>query len=247
MGALNMSDLAHETGRKPRQLSSSDQAASNEAVAQAEAAHSRYRIRFGKQGPLRYCSHLDLMRVWERVFRRAGTPLVYSQGFNPRPKLQIAAGLPLGYCSTCEVLDIWLVGDLPQPGATLSLLQAVSPPGLAVEAIHPVDLREPALQSLTRLAIYHVILGSGQVDRPVLEERVKAMLAETDIMRERRGKTYKLRPLIKEIEIESDDPLTLRMMLSLSQDKGTGRPDEVLEALGIDPLSAHVTRTAIEF
>lgn len=187
------------------------------------------------------------MRVWERVFRRANVPLVYSQGFNPRPKLQIAAGLPLGYCSTFEVLDVWLVGDLSEPDATLSLLQDMSPPGLIVEAIQPVDLRGPALQSLTRLASYQVILSGGQVDRPALEKRLKALLAQTEVMRERRGKTYNLRPLIKEIEVVSVDPLTLQMALALSQHQGTGRPDEVLEALGLDPLSAHVMRTMIEF
>jgi radical SAM-linked protein len=187
------------------------------------------------------------MRVWERVFRRAGVPLVYSQGFNPQPKLQIAAGLPLGYCSTSEVLDVWLEHDLTEPDATLDLLQDMSPAGLIVDAISPVDLRSPALQALTRRANYQVTLAHDQADQPMLETRVDAMMAQTEIVHERRGKTHDLRPLIEAIEVIAGDPLTLRMILTLSPQLGTGRPDEVLEVLGFDPLAAHVTRTAIEF
>jgi radical SAM-linked protein len=218
----------------------------NHDAPRAEKPQFRYRIRFGKTGPLRYCSLLDLMRVWERAFRRACVPLVYSRGFNPRPKLQIAAGLPLGYSSTCEVLDIWLEHDLPQPAQALSRLQLLCPPGLSVQSLEPADIRGPALQTLTRLASYQVSLDDT-VNRTALVEHLQAFLSQKQIVRERRGKTYDLRPLVKAIDIVPEDPLTLRMVLALSQDQGTGRPDMILEALGLDPLSARVTRTAIEF
>ncbi|MGF1504453.1 MAG: TIGR03936 family radical SAM-associated protein [Anaerolineae bacterium] len=68
---------------------------------------ARYRIRFGKQDDLRYTGNLDIARIWERTLRRAGAPGVYSNGYNPRPKLQIAAALPLGYSSVCEIVDVW--------------------------------------------------------------------------------------------------------------------------------------------
>jgi radical SAM-linked protein len=186
------------------------------------------------------------MRVWERVFRRARVPLVYSRGFNPRPKLQIAAGLPLGYSSTCEVLDIWLECDLPELAQALSRLQQMSPPGLSVQSLEPADVRGPALQTLTRWASYQVSLDD-RVNRTVLVERLQFFLSQKQDVRERRGKSYDLRPLVKAIDMAPGDPLTLRMVLALSQEQGTGRPDMVLEALGLDPLSAQVTRTAIEF
>jgi radical SAM-linked protein len=237
-----------EPGKRAEQDSSpSDRIAAEQVFPHAAVPYFRYRIEFGKEGPLRYCSHLDLMRVWERVLRRAAMPLVYSQGFNPRPKLQIAAGLPLGYSSTCEVLDVWLEVELPELQAVLSLLQHMSPPGLIVRSIKSVDLRSPALQTLTRLASYQVILADSHVDRALLEGRLKAMLSQAEVVRERRGKTYNLRPLIDEIELMPGEPVTLRMVLALSSEHGTGRPDEVLYALGLDPLSARVTRMAIQF
>ncbi|MDP3186130.1 MAG: TIGR03936 family radical SAM-associated protein, partial [Anaerolineales bacterium] len=63
------------------------------------------RITFSKTGALRYTGHLDLQRIWERTARRAGLPLVYSQGFHPQPKIQIAAALPLGFSGRAELVD----------------------------------------------------------------------------------------------------------------------------------------------
>jgi len=74
----------------------------------------RLRITFSKEGWLIYSSHLDLMRVWERALRRAGAPLAYSGGFNPRPKLQIARALPLGHVGEGELIDVWLEGLCPR-------------------------------------------------------------------------------------------------------------------------------------
>ena len=61
---------------------------------------------------MRYTSHLDLYRAWERLLRRAGAQLVFSQGYNPRPKLQLAAPLALGITSQAEIIDFWL-SDAP--------------------------------------------------------------------------------------------------------------------------------------
>jgi radical SAM-linked protein len=117
----------------------------------------RYRIRFGKRGVLRYTSHLDLARVWERLLRRVNAPLVYSQGFNPRPQMQFAAALPLGFESVTELIDVWLEGDVPSPADLLRQLTPAAPEGLNVAAICSVDPAGPALQTLTRSATYRVV------------------------------------------------------------------------------------------
>ncbi|MFN8461848.1 MAG: TIGR03936 family radical SAM-associated protein [Anaerolineales bacterium] len=72
----------------------------------------RIRITFSKQGALRYTGHLDLHKLWERAARRAELPLAYSQGFHPQPKMSLASALPLGFSSTCEVLDMRLERDV---------------------------------------------------------------------------------------------------------------------------------------
>jgi len=66
----------------------------------------RIRVKFAKTEPMRFTSHLDLYRAWERLLRRADVPLVFSQGYNPRPRIQLAAPLPLGITSNCEIIDI---------------------------------------------------------------------------------------------------------------------------------------------
>ena len=70
----------------------------------------RLRVTFAKTEPMRFTSHLDLYRAWERMLRRAGFPLVFSQGYNPRPRLQLATPLPLGITSRFEIIDFWLSG-----------------------------------------------------------------------------------------------------------------------------------------
>jgi radical SAM-linked protein len=160
--------------------------------------------------------------------------------------MQLAAALPLGCASTAEVLDIWLEGSAPEPEAMLSRLREVAPEGLSVESVEVVDLRGPALQTLTRSAAYEIVVGDA-IDRAALVERVEALLARSEIWRERRGKRYNLRSLIHTITVLPGDRPPLRVELGLSQQEGTGRPDEVLDALGLDALTAHVTRTAITF
>jgi radical SAM-linked protein len=66
----------------------------------------RLRLRFSRGARLKYISHLDLIRLWHRAFRRAGLELAYSEGFNPHPRIQIAAPLPLGVTGESELMDV---------------------------------------------------------------------------------------------------------------------------------------------
>ena len=85
----------------------------------------RIQITFSKQGSLRYTGHLDLHKLWERAARRAELPLAYSQGFHPQPKMNIAAALPLGFSSRCEVLDMRLEKAIPLDGLVEKLPAAL--------------------------------------------------------------------------------------------------------------------------
>jgi radical SAM-linked protein len=204
----------------------------------------RYRLRFAKDGPLRYSSHLDLARTWERMLRRAGAPLVYSLGFNPRPKMHFAAALPLGLRSTCEIVDIWLHAPQTPPGDLLAGLRASAPEGLDVLSAEVVDTDGPVLQTLAQSATYHIRLD----DPPPADElrrRAEALLARRSIPRQRRGKDYDLRPLIHALRVEGD-PSDCRLVAVLSLGQvGTGRPDELLDALGLEASRADVTRVEI--
>ena len=69
------------------------------------------RALFEKTGTAVYISHLDLMRLFQRAFKRAGLPLTHTKGFNPRPSVSIALPLSLGVSSRCELLDFDLEGE----------------------------------------------------------------------------------------------------------------------------------------
>jgi len=116
---------------------------------------TRLRIKFAKEGALRYVGHLDLHHIWQRSIRRAGLPLVYSQGFHPQPKIQLASALALGFSSQAEVVDIWIEKDAEWK---LDDLQAAAPNGITIFDMQEVELRGPALQTLIVSAEYEVTL-----------------------------------------------------------------------------------------
>ncbi len=195
---------------------------------------------------LQYTSHLDLARIWERSFRRASVPLVYSQGFNPRPQIQIAAALPLGFTSECELIDLWTQADLGDPTAAVDRIQAAVPDGIMIHELTIVPLKSPALQSVTTTASYRITTAED-IDCAHLQEAVSAFMATDSVMRERRGKQYDLRALIEKVAVSCSDPCMLEMIGALSPDRGTARPDELLDELGADPLRASVHRTEIRY
>jgi len=117
----------------------------------------RIRIAFTKQGPLRYTGHLDLHKLWERAARRAELPLAYSQGFHPQPKMNLAAALPLGFSSRCELLDMRLKNEITLDGLPARLNNTL-PPGIQVTNVEQVDERAPALQTQVVSAEYQVTL-----------------------------------------------------------------------------------------
>ena len=201
----------------------------------------RIRITFSKQGALRYTGHLDLHKLWERAARRAELPLAYSQGFHPQPKISLAAAVPLGFSSTCEVLDMRLERDFALDGLTEQLNETL-PPGIRVTSIEQVDERAPALQTQVVEAEYQVELPE-QADPSDLKRRIESALASESILRERRGKKYDLRPLIESLEA-MDDKI---VMLLAAREGATGRPEEVLDVLGIAFEETRIERTRLIF
>lgn len=204
----------------------------------------RIRLIFSKLDPMRYTGHLDLFRAWERTIRRAGLPLAYSQGFNPRPRINLASALPLGFTSTGEVMDIWLEEYRPLKTLKIALEDAL-PPGLSISEIYEIETTEPSLQSQLVYAEYKIIIFEVLDD---LDNRIEEILSKNSLPRERRGKTYDLRPLILSAMCLPSDDNYSRIHLHVTAHEGaTGRPDEFLLALGIDPTNTRIERTMLEF
>ena len=219
----------------------------------------RIRITFVKQDALRYTGHLDLHKLWERAARRAELPLAYSQGFHPQPKMNMAAALPLGFSSRCEVLDMRLEREIPLEDLP-ARLNTTLPSGLQVVEVVQVEEGEPALQTQVRSAEYEVTLTEA-VDASELQRRVDSLKDSKSIPRERRGKKYDLRPLIEELQLleSNGSPLIQehtpmgrlglqRIFMRLTAREGaTGRPEEVLDVLGIPFEGTRIERTRLVF
>jgi radical SAM-linked protein len=206
----------------------------------------RARITFTKQGALRYTGHLDLHRLWERAMRRADLPLSYSQGFHPQPKISIAAALPLGFSSLGEVLDVRFNAEIPTEEIAVRLKDNL-PSDIQVTKVESVDERGPALQTQVQSAAYKVVL-TEPVEGSELTRKVKELMNSETLPRERRGKFYDLRSLIEALDVitEADGKVGLQMKLA-ARDGATGRPEEVLNALGIEPEYTRVERSRLIF
>ena len=201
----------------------------------------RIRITFAKLGALRYTGHLDLHKLWERAARRAELPLAYSQGFHPQPKMNIAAALPLGFSSRCEVLDMRLEHEILLEGLR-EKLQGTLPTGIQVTDVESVDERAPTLQTQVVSAEYEVSLMEAGFGSEV-KRKIESVLEAESIIRTRRGKEYDLRPLIETLDL-----LDGKICMKLAAREGaTGRPEEVLDMLGIAFEDTRIERTRLIF
>jgi len=213
-------------------------------------AQQRWRVTFTKGPQLKYISHLDLSLAWERALRRAGMPLAYSQGFNPQARLQLASGLPLGYTSSAEILDVILDDPLPADDLAARLRPAL-PPGLTVTAVEEVDLKSPPLQPALRQAEYRVTVETA-LPAGELVARIAALLAadrlEQQRVRKQRAETFDLRPLVGDVRLEvaGGGHAVFWMRLSAGN-RGNVRPEAVLTALGLGEAYAQVERTKLIF
>lgn len=206
---------------------------------------ARVRLSYARGEALRYVSHLDMQLVWERTLRRAGVPLAFSQGFNPRPRMHMACALPLGFLSRCELVDLWLdlpAGTaLPDVDALAAQIQQAAAPGLEVLQSSLMALNLPPLQTQVKAAEYEA-LPLDAVDADRLAQLVRDLVAAESLPRERRNKPYDLRPLIEGLETRPGPGLWMRLT---AREGATGRPEEVLAALGLDAADWRVERTAL--
>jgi len=208
----------------------------------------RLRLSFTKTGPTRYIGHLDLARTLERALNRAKIPIAYTQGFNQRPRMALAAALPLGFTSSHELADILMAEEM-EPDAARRQMMTRMAPGIEVYEVVEVPISEPALQTLTDSSTYRVTL-LDKVDVTRLKQDIDEMLAaESRVRRKghgRKRKEYDLRPLILDLKLTEtpEGEVQLHMHLTLRPAQ-TGRPDEVLRELGLDPVAARIHRQRI--
>lgn len=115
----------------------------------------KYRLRWAKRGKLRFLSHHDEALVFERSARRAGLPLAYSQGYSAHPKIAFGSGLPVGYASEVELMDVTLVDDL-DPSAVVETYNTGLPQGLRITGAARLEPGRTSLGAVIVAADYDV-------------------------------------------------------------------------------------------
>lgn len=219
----------------------------------------KLRLRYAKRGRLRFTSHRDVARSFERALRRAGVPMAYSQGFNPHPKVSWVGASPTGVASEAEYVEVQVVERL-DPEALRLALDAALPPGLDVLEIVVStggNLTERIEASLWRVELS----GVSSAD---LQEAVDRLLAAESVEVERLTKDGKrildVRPAVvsalvgpQSSDAEHDGPDLSQpcgiLMTVVRQTTPTVRPDDVLSALRVvadlvPPVPAKATRMA---
>lgn len=208
-----------------------DTATARETASPAEAAQpvTRARIRFRKEGDLRFLGHQDLMNCLERLFRRAELTLLATRGFNPRPRLTFALSLALGIIGKREVMEIDLASAVSE-AEILSRLAAHAPPGLQFDEVRLIGPRDKARVSH---ALYRVELAPSF--QPALPGAIDALLASAHCWVERgrpQRRKCDIRPFIHDVRCD-EHGLTISCHVSPA---GTARPEEVLRLLGLGDL-----------
>jgi radical SAM-linked protein len=211
----------------------------------------RLRIRFSREEEIKYISHLDLMRLWQRALNRAGIAVAYSEGFNPHPRMSLAAPLALGVTSEAELMDIFLE-KWSSPHAFTGAVSRQLPPGVKIGGVFNTPLTLPSLQSQVRFAEYAVTLETDKTQPDIMkaiDELLKKESLPWEHQRDTGPRRYDLRKLIDEIWLaeQHDGRCTIGMRLRCDS-SGSGRPEQVAAALGFDkyPLSIHRTRLILQ-
>jgi len=206
----------------------------------------RLRLKFSRGEALKFLSHLDLMRLWERALRRAGLPLAYSEGFTPHPQIALAAPLSVGVTSQAELMDVVLSRWLP-PQTFMAQVGEQLPDGIELLEIWPVGPRVPSLQSQVRFVEYRVEIETEKSPQEI-ELALKSLLSAGELpwhhLRDTGARYYDLRPLIDDLWlIGCHDSLCVLGMRLRCDEKGTGRPEQVAKALGFSQRPKSIHRT----
>jgi radical SAM-linked protein len=211
----------------------------------------RLRIKFSRGPEIKFISHLDIVRLWQRAFNRAGIEIAYSTGLSPHPRISLAAPLPLGVTSEAELMDIFCVKGVA-PHFFVSAVNQQLPPGITVDKVYPMAFDVPSLQSIVSLAEYKVELETETGPQDIKAALDKMLALETlpwQHQRDTGPHQYDLRKLIDDLWIISWNPPTGVLGMRLRCDSnGSGRPEQVAAALGFTrrPESIHRTNLVLK-
>ncbi|MFC1947353.1 TIGR03936 family radical SAM-associated protein [Chloroflexota bacterium] len=208
----------------------------------------RLRVRFARGDEIKFISHLDIMRLWERTLMRAEIRISYSEGFSPHPRLSIAAPLAVGIIGESELIDVY-TADTVSPHWFTDAVNKQLPVGISILGVQQIGVMIPSLQSQVRQAEYRVVVDKA--DGPEhIESSITSLLSSNELRwyheRDTGKREYDLRELIDDIRLESsgDERCTITMVLRCGSN-GSGRPEQVTLALGFKRYPLSISRTKL--
>lgn len=208
----------------------------------------RLRLKFARRDKLKFLSHLDMMRLWERALRRSGISLAYSEGFSPHPRISIAAPLAVGVTSQAELIDVFLEKGI-SPAIFLQKIRDQLPDGVEILEITQAAIDEPSLQSRVRYAEYIVEVETEKSPAEVAHD-IEMLLAADRLpwhhKRDTSERFYDLRELIDDIWLiaSGDEKCTIGMRLRCDPSR-SGRPEQAARALGFSEIPVSIQRTGL--
>jgi radical SAM-linked protein len=210
-------------------IATAESGAIPDAIAAAtNALRIRYRVRFGKEGLLRWISHRDLAMLWERLLRRAQFQLSMSEGFHPKPRIAFPSALALGIEGLDEVVEIELAEDLSS-AEVLQRLQADRQPGLT---IHRVDRLPEGYGKAQLLRSDFTISVPDAVDAHAVRDAIARLLSQSTVTIERKEQPLRVDIAEQVLRLEVVDA---QICLSLAARDGASlRPIDVLALMGFD-------------
>ncbi|MFC2010823.1 TIGR03936 family radical SAM-associated protein [Chloroflexota bacterium] len=208
----------------------------------------RLRIRFSRGQEIKFITHLDIMRLWERALLRAQISLAYSEGFSPHPRISLAAPLAVGVTSESELMDSF-INRLVSPHWFATTVSQKLPPSIEILGVYQVALTVPSLQSQVCYAEYTVEVETEKEQRDI-ESAVSSLLSIEYLpwhhQRDTGRRSYDLRTLIDDLWIVDWCDLYCTIGMRLRCDSsGSGRPEQVTSALGFTHYPQAIHRTKL--
>jgi radical SAM-linked protein len=209
----------------------------------------RLRIRFHRGEEIKFISHLDIMRLWQRALHRADIPLAYTEGFSPHPRLSLAAPLAVGVTSQAELMDVFCSRWVSPHFFTDAVSQQL-PAGIEINQVFSVAPTMPSLQSQVSQAEYEVKLETDK-DKAEVEAALASLLAVEQLPwhheRDTGTRNYDLRALIDDLWLIEWQKGYANIGMRLRCDSGgSGRPEQVAAALGFHPTTIHRTKLLLK-
>jgi radical SAM-linked protein len=208
----------------------------------------RLRIRFCRGEEIKFISHLDIMRLWQRALNRAGIPLAYTEGFNPHPRMSLAVPLALGITSEAELMDI-VLAEWASPHSFTTAVSRQLPPGIEIRQVYNIPLNMPSLQSQVRFAEYTVELETEKPPKDIKSAITRLLAAKSlpwQHQRDTGPRHYDLRALIDDLWLVGGSPGDNTIGMRLRCDSsGSGRPEQVTAALGFEKYPKSIQRTKL--